>query len=362
MNATRPCNPATWRRIQRVLLLVLLASVLAACSAPDPYALSKPGPFQVGYQNMSFIDPDRGGRRVDMTIWYPARIPRGTDASQAVLDAVPDTSKAPYPVLLSATKTAARFARHLVSRGYVWVSVDDLDFWSVYDESMIKQPLDLIAALDRMAVSPPKSLEGMADTDRAGALGYSFDGYNALALSGARIDPAFYLEQCADPSRIDEALQGGVENWGYCALADRWDAFAACAGPEITDTTDGLWKPLTDPRILAVMPMACDGWLLFGERGLACVDRPVFMAVAREDFVYEEAALIYEHLGTDDRSLVTFRSLDHMMILDELQVARLAHFAAAFFGEYLQKRDDYRRFYSEEFIRQREELCWGVCR
>ncbi len=53
---------------------------------------------------------------------------------------------------------------------------------------MIDQPLDILFALDRVASGPPDGLEGMLDTEHAGVIGYSFDGYNALAMSGARID------------------------------------------------------------------------------------------------------------------------------------------------------------------------------
>lgn len=53
-----------------------------------------------------------------------------------------------------------------------------------------------------------------------------------------------------------------------------WEEFSALAGPDITVSTDGLWQPMTDDRILAVMPMAPEGAWLFGARGLATVDRP----------------------------------------------------------------------------------------
>ena len=46
-----------------------------------------------------------------------------------------------------------------------------------------------------------KGLEGMIDAEYAGVMGYSFDGYNALAMSGARVDPEFYLSQCANAVR-----------------------------------------------------------------------------------------------------------------------------------------------------------------
>ena len=39
---------------------------------------------------------------------------------------------------------------------------------------------------------------------------------------------------------------------------------------------------------------------------------------------------------------------------------RMNHFATAFFGAYLQGRDDYRQYFSEAFVAQHPELAWGV--
>ena len=58
---------------------------------------------------------------------------------------------------------------------------------------MINQPQDILFALEQMASNPPGELEGLIDTEHVGAIGYSFDGYNALFLSGARFDPDHYL-------------------------------------------------------------------------------------------------------------------------------------------------------------------------
>jgi hypothetical protein len=41
-------------------------------------------------------------------------------------------------------------------------------------------------------------------------------------------------------------------------------------------------------------------------------------------------------------------------------VARLAHFAAAFFGHHLQGRDGLAWYYSEAFVDQHEDLAWGA--
>src|SRR3990172_11389275 len=117
---------------------------------------------------------------------------------------------------------------------------------------------------------------------------------------------------------------------------------------------------MTDERIRAVMPLAGEGWWLFGEKGLAVVDRPVLMIVASEDPLYKENALIFEHLGTPNKALISFVGPEHMMIYDPVMVARMAHFAAAFFGYHLQVQQGLSWYYSEEYVAQREDLAWGV--
>ncbi len=54
-----------------------------------------------------------------------------------------------------------------------------------------------------------------------------------------------------------------------------------------------------------------------------------------------ETVYIYEHLGTPDKSLISFVGEEHMMIYSDEAVAKMKHFAAAFFGYYLQGNEDY---------------------
>jgi hypothetical protein len=84
------------------------------------------------------------------------------------------------------------------------------------------------------------------------------------------------------------------------------------------------------------------------------------MLVGTRDELYPENALIFEHLGTPDKALISFVGEDHMMIYDPEMVARMAHFAVAFFGYHLQGREDLAYFFSEEFVAQYEDLAWGV--
>jgi len=248
---------------------------------------------------------------------------------------------------------------NVVSHGFVWASVDGINSYFAFYEAAIDQPLDILFALDHVASNPPEGLEGMIDAENSGTIGYSFDGFNSLAMSGARIDPEYYLAQCPTPDATTEAILSDLSAFN-CGPARQWDSFSAHVGESITASEDGLWQPLTDPRIRAVMPMAGEGWWLFSERGLAAVDRPVLMIVGTEDGLYDENALIYEHLGTSDRTLISFVGMTHGGMLNFPYPERMAHFAVAFFGYHLGGRGDYAAYFSQEFVGQHDELAWGV--
>jgi predicted dienelactone hydrolase len=347
------CSPATTTVPQAT------ATMPQTTQGPAPLPLSESGPYHVGTRTFTRDDASRDNRQVGITVWYPALQPQGAARGGPTKDAAPDLSSAPYPLILSSTKVARIFAPYLVSHGFTWASVDRIDTYYQMNERMFEQPLDILFALDQAASSSLEGLEGMIDAEHAGAIGYSFDGYNALALSGARIDPEHYLAQCPNPDTTTEAILSGLSSFN-CAPAGAWSEFAAHAGEAITASEDGLWQPMTDERIRAVMPMAGEGWWLFGERGLETVDRPILIIVATQDELYPENALIFEHLGTPDKALISFIGPDHMMIYDSEMVARMAHFAVAFFGYHLQSRQDLTWYVSEDFVTQYDDLAWGV--
>lgn len=348
-----------------VPFLFLLAILITSCQFPgakikpgDDLPLSEPGLYDVGQQKFTFEDPARDNRKVPITLWYPAKKPFGSESGKVIQDAEPNFKEAPYPLILSSTKVAEIFAPYLVSHGFTWASVDGIDSYMAFYQGAIDQPLDILFALEQVGDNPPEGLEGLIDANNAGTIGYSFDGFNSLAMSGARIDPEYYLAQCPTPDAVTEAILGGLSAFS-CTPANKWDEFTAHVGESITTSDDGLWQPLTDPRIRAVMPMAGEGWWLFGERGLAAVDRPALILVSTEDELYKENVLIFEHLGVADKSLISFVGQNHMMIYDEEMVARMAHFATAFFGYHLQGREDLAQYFSEEFVSQYADLAWG---
>ena len=202
----------------------------------------------------------------------------------------------------------------------------------------------------------------MLDVKKVGAMGYSFDGYNALVLGGARVDSDFYQAQCASPSSIDPSPKEWWIDY-ICNLDEGWEGLVDAAGPDITSSEDGLWQPITDPRIKAVMPMAPEGAWLFGDRGLAAVDQPTLILGATADVInyYDlEAANIFEHLGAPNKSMVSFINQDHMMIFDDEQIVKMKHFCVAFFGYHLQGKGDYTDYYSERFIAKFDDFAWGV--
>jgi len=346
-------------RVKSVAMIGMVLLCLTACG-PAPYKFAETGTYPVGMRTSRFVDDSRGDRQISITVWYPAVQPAGSTSSAPTRDADPDREGAPYPLILSSTKVAEIFAPYLVSHGFAWASVDKIDTYYSTNPEMLHQPLDILFALEQMASNPPQGLEGMIDAEHAGAIGYSFDGFNALMLGGARIDPQHYLALCADPEQTKQTAGYWFDGWYNCGLAGQWDAFSADAGEELTASQDGLWQPVTDERIRAVMPMAPDGFYLFGEEGLAAVDRPTLMIDATNDDLYKENVLIYEHLGTPDKALISFVGPDHMMVYDPEMVARMAHFAVAFFGYHLQGRQQMARYFSVDFVAQHDDLFWGV--
>jgi predicted dienelactone hydrolase len=335
------------------------ATTVQATQTPNPFPLAEYGKYQVGTHSLTATDPSRENRQVDITIWYPAILKTEGTIRVPFPDAEPDRSGAPYPLILSSTKMADTLAPYLVSHGFAWASVDGIDSYMIIYEGAIDQPLDILFALDQVATNPPESLAGMIDAEKAGTIGYSFDGFNSLAMSGARVDPEYYLAQCPTPDTTTQAILGGLSAFS-CTPADNWDKFVAHVGESITASEDGLWQPLTDPRIRAVIPMAGEGWWLYGEKGLATVDRPVLILVATNDELYKENVLIYEHLGTPDKALISFIGQDHMMVYSGEMIERMAHFAVAFFGYHLQGREDLAQHFSEDFVAQHDDLAWGV--
>lgn len=354
-----------WKWVLGVLLLVvvfLATARLVYSQAEVAFPLAEPGPYATGYTTVDYFDSARQERKVTVRILYPAVQPAAADTKHPVRNAEPERSGAPYPLILTSLNDGTRVNWQLPSHGFVMAYPVDSYPLMQYDEGLVDFPRDLLFVLDQLAAHPPELLSGLIDTDHTGVLGYSWGGYGALAVSGVRADPAYYLSRCMNPAL--EAL-GYPALWNdyACALAADWDAFAAYVGPALTAGGDGLWPPITDERIRAVAPLAPEGALFFGPDGLAAADRPMLImdGTLDTDCPYgPEAAFIFEHAGTPDKTLISFEGRDHFMIMSETAFGPMRHFVTAFFGEHLQGHPEYADFYSQAFVEQSDDLTWGV--
>lgn len=332
----------------------------------EAFPLSGNGPYFVGTRVHTIVDASRNNREIDLVIHYPAIEKKNENGQSIKRDAEPDLSDAPYPLVLTESDTGGMLiSSQLASHGFVMVSIsipDHNDFFN-WDINMISWPMDFLVTLDQLSLNPVPELMEVYDVVRVGVTGYSYGGDISLALSGARIDPQDYLDYCKNPPLLEVGYGPEWYQENACGPSKKWGEMEAFAGEDYTSSPDGLWRPLTDPRIVAVMPMAPSGAWLYGERGLAAADRPVLLLANTEDEFSPylvETAFIYENLGGPEVSLITFVGRDHMMAFDANEVLRIKHFMVAFFGYHLQGRQDYHQYFSEEFISQFEDLAWGI--
>jgi predicted dienelactone hydrolase len=342
------------------------AAEVESTGEPVPFPLSEPGPYYTGKRTFTFEDASRDGREIRVTVFYPALRPEGSTGPKllAGTNRDPDLSGAPYPLILTEQDTGGVLQSHLASYGFVRVAV--VSYSSGQEEFFwIDNVRDFLFALNQIGSDPPEGLAGVIDSDHVGVMGHSYGGDLSLVLSGVRVDPEFYLAQCKEELAKEPESVRPFYGEFICADAQKWDQFAAYAGDEITASDDGLWQPITDERIRAVMPSAPSISWYFGERGLAAADRPTFLLCGTEDTVfsgshYLETVYTFEHLGAPERFMVSLIGKGHFWLLVPEEAKRLKHFATAFFGYHLQGKSEYRDYFSEEFVSQFDDLAWGV--
>ena len=343
------------------------ATEIDATQVQASLVLSEPGPYFAGNREYSVVDESRNGREINLLIWYPALMETNSDGKTIVRDAVPNTSDAPFPVILTEESSGRYFfLSHLASHGFMMVVVRSPK--TIQGEPLGAFPLfdnvqDFLFALEQIGSNPPKGLEGMLDSDHVGVTGYSYGGDIALTIGGARLDPDFYLSQCSQISSIVPEEYQWVYRDYYCFEADNWDDYVTYAGKEITTSEDGLWQPLTDPRIKAIMPMAPTVSWYYGERGLGVVNMPTLLVWGTKDDLSPyllEAPFTYENLGSKEKLLISFIGRTHMLPQLEDAVFQVKHFTTAFFGYYLQGKEEYAEYFSEDFVSQNKAFHWGV--
>lgn len=347
-----------WVLLGIVLSVMVTTAVLSSNEERvSAVALAEPGSHAVSTRTETLVDLNRNGRELVTEIWYPAE----------------DTG--PFPLLFylhgrpGGRLGMAALMAHLASYGYV-VAAIERPFDPSFRE-LVDCPLDVLYALDTFAVLPSNhALAGLIDTEHVGVIGLSFGGTCALMLSGAQVDPQYYLDSCI-PTR-------GVRDSGHCAMVRRWSQIAAyheLVG--LTTTEDGLWSALTDDRIKAVILFAPWNGPLFGARGLSTATVGTLVVGGLQDTSApfdRDAGFITSHSGAPVRYLLKLEDAGHYVYgldcertvlpdegavdhrfcaeperLSDVQKA-IKHLAVTFLGLYVQGRDKGAAYLSGENI------------
>jgi predicted dienelactone hydrolase len=298
-------------------------------------------------------------------IWYPAIIPEGEKESFAaggLHDAEPDISNSPYPLIVYSHYLGGNNLNtlgagpHLASYGYVVISTNHNDKRDERVE-LVDRPLDVIFLIDQFAMLGDDPLVGMVDTNNVGVTGYSSGGDTALLVNGTTIDPVSYAEACPD----SDSTVGELDMCYYRYTL--WDDLVAYRAQFDPLEEGAVWPAVTDERIRAVVPMTPCYGPIYGERGLAGARVPtLIIGLVHDEFcTYErDAVFIYNHLGTEDRYLLTLTRSSHVGVMGSgRDQDKLNHFTTAFFGYYLQGQDDYAEYFTADFVEQIADLAWG---
>jgi predicted dienelactone hydrolase len=359
----------TAKRLFFVVLMVALVPMAGPAHGQDQPALplSEPGPFAVGRTALTIVDPTHADRDLVTEVWYPAILSDDDLHTMDVFgfrsfqDAEPDTSGAPYPLIVQLLPEGAEpsfydfLAKYLSSQGLIVAAVafpTDVGL----PEELVDPPTDVRYVLDQLAALAEGDLVGMMDTTDVGVWGVTFGGYPAALASGARVDPAYFADWAANNSLPSN----------LATIWNAWDEIAAYHA-QIGSADDGtLWSSFSDERIRAVLLMPPCFGSLFGERGLAAATVPTMLMAAEHDLYcpYESnPAFMADHLGSEDVFSITlvgetsnvFYYPDSDLMLDAFR-----HFTVAFFGYYLQGREDYAGYLTADYVNQFEGLAWGA--
>jgi predicted dienelactone hydrolase len=340
-----------WKRVFFVVLLAAMIvpalAILPSAGAqegpkpeavglrPDapPYAVH--GPYWVGTREF-VVEPD-SDRPLPLTAWYPALNPEGVaeeieyhdvpgDTSpilgHALLNAPADPSGGPYPLVIYSHGSwdnrfgSDYYTEHLASYGFVVLAPDHTGNTTVnagqsQHRHNIYRPQDVIRVIDFAVTltSSGEALDGMIDTDTVAVTGWSFGAWTSLAAAGAQMNLKAYETWCAENPQSDPFQMGVCTSY-----TDHEEELAALAG--LDAVPEGLWPPIADARVKAVIPLAPGGTAAFGADGLAPVKIPVMIMVGAGDQLVPpeyHAYLGYNWLQTDEKALVAFAGANHLL-------------------------------------------------
>jgi predicted dienelactone hydrolase len=280
---------------------------------PDAPPLATRGSYTVGVKTLQLTDASRS-RTFTVEVWYPSAEPDAPIfydstigetpvkiSGRATRDAAPIAEKFPL-IIASHGQPGTRFQytylnEQLASRGFVVASIEHTG--STYTDltqqdfvtSLVYRPQDILFTLDEIP-----NLIKSADGNNVGLLGYSYGGYSVINAAGAGLDGEAFTTYCQTSTDADK---------GPCF------ALPFFAGLE---ETRGASVITADPRIKAVFVMAPYGQPWLGEKSLANLKVPLFVAVGENDdvAVYARDGLeYYQRAGSDNKYLLTLEAAQH---------------------------------------------------
>lgn len=347
------------------MLLVLLALVflvaspiqtLAQAKGPDPVGLrpdapdyAKHGPFWVGMREFVLEDKDHP---LTVNVWYPALNPTNAKESAtytvldyvairmafpdqkdwtmqgaAIVNAPPDSSRGPYPLVIYShgrggwTAAGLFLAEHLASMGFVVMAAQHYGPGESPVEFVGRTQVVRLQDVRRELVYAEKIsaaggvLAGMVDSKHSGIIGHSDGGSTALLMGGARFDLTAFAQQCA--KNPDDP-----QNQSDCPMLN--DIPKMLDLTKQTSAPVGPWPDLGDPRIIAVVSQAGSvGWL--GPTGLASLKVPALVEVGTTDsYGYSFATTIYDSVSSAQKAQVVFNGADHFVFTTKCSESKWA--------------------------------------
>lgn len=253
-----------------VALLAALALLSGAAAAPADTA-------DVGFRRMRLADQPE--RVLEAAVWYPAATPGpatllGDNAAFEGVPVVPDAAPAAGRhrlIVLSHgygghVGNQGWLAVALARRGYVVAAVNHPGTTSRNRDPQIgarlwERPRDLSRLIDAVIRDPALG----ADADRVGVVGHSLGGWTALAIAGARTDPARIEADCTVNAKL-----------GACV------AYRELGAGRTPEARARLAGDLRDPRVGAAVALDLGLARGFTPGSLAAIGVPVLVISAGE--------------------------------------------------------------------------------
>jgi pimeloyl-ACP methyl ester carboxylesterase len=355
-STTRACyeSSARWlTKMSHVASLLALFSSIATASPADaqPHSvpptdapeLSQIGAYAVGWQTLTFTNPDQpdipklvktfgiagsSDRTVKIELWYPAQSPANAAKARyvanlprsqkpgaktefvhhgiAVRDAAP-LQEHRFPLVLVSHGFGGwgtfmtYLTENLASKGYVVAAIDHADasftdaagFGLSFGSTIVHRARDQRFALDQLTSQAKSAAPGsplrLIDTQSIGVIGYSMGGFGAIATAGAGYDPASPTFKQIPAKLMAPFFEGNAE-----FDPKRSDVVKALVliAPWGGQPANRSWTP----------------------KSLGAIRAPIFMLVGDQDDIVEfkeGASHLFERFTGTSRHLLVFQNARH---------------------------------------------------